>query len=160
MVFDVDRAERRKKIPGYGGRYEVGDLGYVYSGVFRMSLIGGRYVKLCRDGAAERLDVAYLVARAFLPNVEGRPYVVHRDGDVRNNRVENLEWSESRQRRRGGKRGEVRRPVLQYDRDGVFVASYSDVRSASEGSGVARYLIANCLAGRTRRAKGFMFIYG
>lgn len=154
-MFGVDRRERRKEIPGYGGRYEVGDLGRVYSGGYEMSLVDGRYVNLSKDGHVERISVAYLVARAFIRNLEGRPYVVHLDGDPRNNRVENLQWSEAK----GRKRGSFAQKVLQYDLDGNLVAKYESVRDASEHTGVARSLIRNCAVGKARRAKQWIFRY-
>ena len=160
-VFRIERAEKRKVVPGFRGRYAVSDLGKVYSGDMEMSLIGGRYVNLCMDGGVERRDVAYLVARAFLPNLEGRPFVIHRDGDRRNNRVENLEWSEKKEERKArGSAVDARRVVLQYDRDGVLVQKYRSIWEASEKTGVARSLIRNCAEGKARRAKEWIFRYG
>lgn len=155
IVFGVERRERRKEIPGYGGRYEVGDLGHVYTGGCEMALLEGRYVHLSKEGHVERISVAYLVARAFIRNLEGRPYVVHLDGNPRNNRVENLQWSEVKGRRMG----HAARKVLQYDLDGNLVGKYRSVKEASECTGVARSLITRCALGKARRAKQFVFRY-
>lgn len=156
-VFKVERPERRKEIKGYGGRYSVSDLGRVYSGQFELGQIGGRYVNLSWQGEVERVAVAYLVARAFLGNPLRRPYVVHKDGDVRNNRVENLEWSEVAERGRVGRPKELAHPVLAYDLEGEFVGKFGSVKEASEKLGVARNLIRDCALGRARRAKQWIF---
>lgn len=151
--------ERKKVIPGFRGRYSVSDQGRVFSGENEMSLIGGRYVNLCRNGAVERVDVAYLVARAFVPNLEGRPWVVHKDGDLKNNRAENLEWAEQRQFR-GGRKTAASRTVVQYSKEGLVVGKYASVTEASERTSVARYLIRNCAEGKARTAGGWIFRYG
>ena len=157
MVFKVDRRQKKAVVPGYGGRYEVGDLGRVYSRGCEMSLIDGRFVKLCEKGRVDRVDVAYLVARAFIPNQEGRMYIVHKDGDFRNNRVENLEWSEVRQR--SGGRPVVKKRILQFDTDGRCVGVYGSVREAVEHSGVSRGVINRSIAGKRGRMRKFEFRY-
>lgn len=48
------------------------------------------------DARSERIitkSVAKLVALAFVPNPEMKKYIVHKDGDMTNNRADNLEWS-------------------------------------------------------------------
>lgn len=160
-MFRVDRPEKRKAVEGYGGRYEVSDLGRVYSGEFELSAVVGRYVYLSSGGKTERMNVAYLVARAFLPNAERRPYVHHKDGNVRNNRVENLEWVEWKERcgNPAGRR-DVHQAVMVYDVEtGEFVGKWESVKKASEDLGVARNLIARCARGEARRAKGYLFRY-
>lgn len=158
-MFKVERPEKRKPVEGYGGRYEVGDLGRVYSGGLELSVIDGRYVYLSWKGKVERVNVSYLVARVFLGNPEMRPYVRHKDGDVRNNRVENLEWCEVKERCGSGGRKEVRQSVMVYTLEGEFVGRWDSVKKASEDLGVARNLIARCARGEARRAKEYIFRY-
>lgn len=51
-------------------------------------------VKLYNSGHCQRLNVARLVAQAFLDNPYNKPYVCHRNHDCQNNTVANLFWSE------------------------------------------------------------------
>ena len=45
-----------------------------------------------RKGRTVVLKIHQLVARAFIPNLENKPFVNHIDGDRLNNSVDNLEW--------------------------------------------------------------------
>lgn len=159
MIFGVERLERRKRIKGYGGRYSIGDMGNVFSGENVMSIIQGKYVNLSYRGRTDRLAVAYLVARAFIPNQEGRPYVVHRDGDTSNNRVENLAWSELKEHKGGRKPSNAVREVLWYDLNGNALGKFQSISEATKKTGVARSLIRNCAEGRAKRAKQWIFRY-
>lgn len=44
------------------------------------------------EGVQKRINVHRLVAKAFLPPVEGKPQVNHKDGNKANSKLENLEW--------------------------------------------------------------------
>lgn len=44
------------------------------------------------DGTSVARYVHELVAEAFVPNPANKKYVHHKDGNIRNNRAENLEW--------------------------------------------------------------------
>lgn len=46
-------------------------------------------------GKAVTVDVARLVAQAFIPNPKGLRWIVHKNQVLSDNRVENLEWSSS-----------------------------------------------------------------
>lgn len=152
---------RVREISGHAGRYLVSDAGEVYTvrdGIpFVLTKVnGGRYVNLYRNGAMAQLLVSYLVARAFLPNPAGRPYVCHRDGDPTNNRVDNLFWSETKD---GVVCGGSRRKVVRYDADGCNPVVFDSVSAAADASGVSRPVVQNCLAGRRDSVGGWIFMY-
>jgi hypothetical protein len=48
---------------------------------------------LSANNALKRFYVHQLVATAFIPNPENKLTVNHKDGDVENNHVSNLEWA-------------------------------------------------------------------
>ena len=102
-----------RDIKGYEGLYQVSNKGRVKSldryannngtPQFRPERIlkqniqkAGRNkrcaVALCKDGIISRFRVHRLVAEAFIPNPENKPFIDHIDTDSTNNVVENLRW--------------------------------------------------------------------
>lgn len=53
---------------------------------------GYKLVGIRQDGVSRKFRVHRLVAEAFIPNPENKPYVNHKDGDRGNNQLSNLEW--------------------------------------------------------------------
>jgi hypothetical protein len=53
---------------------------------------GYKKVTLSKNSKQKRFLVHRLVAEAFIPNVENKPHVNHKDSNRLNNRVCNLEW--------------------------------------------------------------------
>ena len=99
----------------YEGLYEVSDHGRVQS-ISRVDRLGRErpgvlltptglahlHVTLSRDGKKRQPSVHQLVAKAFLPNPEGLPMVLHWDDNPANNHVSNLRWGTS-----GGNRSDA-----------------------------------------------------
>jgi len=56
---------------------------------------GYRIVRMGNDGGIRTEKVHRLVAKAFLPKVEGKTFVNHKNSNRSDNRVENLEWCNS-----------------------------------------------------------------
>lgn len=123
---------RNVKVKKLDGRYSVSDDGVVWSDGLPLKPVGGTWVRVC----GERRLVSYLVARAFVPNPEGREFVRHKNGDPADNRAENLEWCEEKEpgRKRGPK--PALRRLRQYDLDGDLVREYWSVSEAAEATGL------------------------
>lgn len=91
-----------KDISGYVGKYQVSSLGRVKSLNFDRSgqprilkaknHQGYPRVILWNSGTRREVCIHRLVAEAFIPNPEDKPFVNHKDGDRRNNQLKNLEW--------------------------------------------------------------------
>lgn len=137
------------------GRYSVREDGVVLSGGMALSPVRGEWVSL----RGERRYVSYLVARAFVPNPEGRKYVVHLNGDRRDNRAENLAWSDEREpARRVGRLPRVR-AFGQFEPDGTLVRRFVTVRDAAAGTGLSPQAIRAALGRRNGKCGEFYWIY-
>lgn len=90
--------EKWKSIKEYEGLYEVSTYGRIRSIKRKITLrptlndSGGLMVVLSKNGKAKTYHVSRLVAIAFIPNPENKPYVDHIDGVRMYNFVSNLRW--------------------------------------------------------------------
>ena len=82
----------------YKQNYEVFENGEVFSTLTHRFLKGGcfsngyEFVVLNIDGKSKNIMRHRLVARLFIPNINGKPCINHIDGNKKNNHVSNLEW--------------------------------------------------------------------
>lgn len=90
-----------KEIQGYNSRYLISDTGIIFDNrkkkehrVYMDSR--GRYriaqIHIGKGRGRKTNLVHRLVACAFIPNPDNKPFVNHKDGDKTNNVKENLEW--------------------------------------------------------------------
>lgn len=97
-------------VKGYKGLYQVSNyseikrLGYSYYSPFSGQIIvpqkiitgaykdGYQQVALFKDGIRELVFIHRLVATAFIPNPDDKPFVNHKDSNRNNNKINNLEW--------------------------------------------------------------------
>lgn len=88
-----------KDIDGYNGAYQVSNLGrvrHIQTNILKADYRPTRkeyaYAQARISIRGKHYSIHRLVAQTFIPNPKKLPQVNHKDGNTRNNRVENLEW--------------------------------------------------------------------
>lgn len=152
MIFRSSKEARRVKLDS---RYSVTDDGVVWSGEMPLEAIGGVGVNL----HGNRVKIAYLVARAFVPNGECRQYVRHKNGDVRDNRAANLEWCDEKEERRRGRKP-IERWVSAWDLEGERKGTWRSPSDAAREMGVPVRSVRDACNGKQKTAGGLLWRWG
>lgn len=116
------------------------------------------------NGVMKRRRVHRLVATAFIPNPDKKPYVNHKDGNRSNNNVSNLEWVTASENaihaRKTGLIGAQRiRPVCQYNLDGEYMMTYSSAAEAARQTGSYQSKITDVCLGNRRTTNNYQWKY-
>lgn len=163
--------ETWKKIEGFN--YEISNLGNCRNSKTRKAIkpvkcTNGYYEYQLYAKGKRYCKLAHrLVATAFIPNLENKREVNHKDCDVTNNRVENLEWVTPKENCAWGDRNlkcrEANRDnfkaVRQYDKEGNFIKEYECIADASKEIGILPENISRAIrkVGGRKYAKGFIW---
>lgn len=121
-------------------------------------------VNLCVDNVMRTKLIHRLVAEAFIPNAEGKPQVNHIDGDISNNRIENLEWVSDNENKlhssisNGGTQRPQKRVIATNISTGE-VKQYEGLRVAERSLSLEHKCALNVLKGRQRQTKGYTLCY-
>ena len=139
--------EEFRDIPDYEGMYEVSNLGRVRRDGKILKPFknkkGYLLVSLFKNGTKKNARIHRLVAQSFIPNPQNLPQINHKDEDKTNNAVENLEWCTCEYNINYSKT----KPVLQFDRDGNFIAEHPSVIEASRITRINQQDISSCCRG-------------
>jgi len=114
-----------QELKGYKGLYKISNFGNMYSYPKKAGWHNrpGRHIKYDKvkpgryqvtlknnSGISKRYKVHRLVALQFIPNPENKPCINHKDSNMLNNKIDNLEWvtyRENNMHRELNKRGMV-----------------------------------------------------
>lgn len=163
-----------KPIKGYGGLYEVSNLGRVRKRVWKEVkgtdfCNGYRRVNLNKDGEQKSMLVHRLVAEAFIPNPEGYPIINHIDECPSNNHADNLEWCDQKHnmncgtvRQKKSESAPNKSAVMAIDKktgERTYYKSIAEAGKALTGKSVGGSSISEVASGKRKSAYGKYWFY-
>lgn len=164
-----------KDIPNFEGRYMVSNLGQVKSMKYRhhnkVQILKQEknhgYKRVClftKDGKRHHFRVHRLVAITFIPNPNNYKEINHKDENLTNNHVDNLEWCNHAYNINYGTRTErakinMMKPILQFDKNNNFIKRYNSISEAAKLFGYDTSNIICCAKGRISTAYGYKWKY-
>jgi hypothetical protein len=152
-----------KDIEGYEGTHQVSTLGRVRS-LDRTNTVGAKikgkimkqqsnkdgYMQVTiKSGVKKTFLVHRLVAKAFIPNPQNYLEVNHKDVNVKNNRIDNLEWCDRTYNcNYAGAHEKVAKslkiPVIQMDMNGNFIQEWDSIKEAAQALNIPSTNITCC----------------
>lgn len=125
------------------------------SGKFlKLSIINGYY----NVNLPKKIAVHRLVAQQFIPNLEDKNFVNHKNNNKLDNRVENLEWATQKEVCNSHNKS-ISHPkkVIQLDMKGNTLNTYSSFVEAAKNTGVSASSISKVVCGQHSSAGGFIW---
>lgn len=161
-----------RDIEGYEGLYQISNKGRVkslYKGSERIlkpwdDYCGYLVVSLYKNRIKQDLKIHRLVAETFIPNLENKPQVNHKDENKYNNCVENLEWITHIDNCNYGTRNErisdsQSKPILQYSKSGDFIREWKSAAEVKRVLSINNKNINSCCKGKRKSAGDFIWRY-
>lgn len=158
-----------KPIVGYEGLYDVSNKGAIKSLPkkrngklqgeklidFKTLVNGYKHVCLSNKGKYKWFIVHRLVCQAFIPNIESKRTVNHKDGDKLNNLIENLEWATDSENQKHSydvlKRKATVKRCYQYSKDkSQLLNVFDSLCKAQEVTGAKIQHISDCCSKKLR----------
>ena len=181
-LSDMDYYPEWLKIPNFED-YSISSDGRVRRDVVSRGTSGGDLkishnkktgtcqVQLTKDGVHYHKSIHRLVAEAYIPNLENKPEVNHKDGNRSNNFVTNLEWNTGSENIKHshdnlnrnftayGSNHANSKSVTQYSLDGFELDTYGSTAEAERHLNIPYTNIAKSARGNRNSAGGFIWKY-
>ena len=175
----MENKEIWKDIEGFEGKYQISNMGRVKSleridnnnhpvkeKIMKSVKDSGGYlqVKLYKDGKYKSYLIHRLVASAFIPNPNNFFEVNHIDENKTDNRVDNLEWCDSKYNMNYGTRtkrasASCRKTILQFTKDGKLVRKWDSATQVERELGFHNSGICMCCKGKQKTCGGYRWKY-
>lgn len=125
---------------------------------------GYAHVTIYINKKGKRVKIHRLVASAFIPNPENKPYVNHIDGNRSNNQVDNLEWVTPSENTRHAVGTGLFLPtreksVTQFSLNGEKLAVFPSTMEAGRATGSSPEKIVICCQRKRKTHNGFQWRY-
>ena len=154
-----------KDIPAYKN-YQISNIGRLYNKLSKKFIKGGsdgRYMRISlkrNDSYYSYYSLHRLVAINFIPNLENKPYVNHKDSNTFNNRVDNLEWvtqSENMIHSLNAGLNHTALKVIQYDTNGKQVKIWNSLKQIEKEFNIHHQTISAYLSKKQLVNNEFIF---
>lgn len=180
-----------KDIFGYEGVYQVSNWGRIKA-LFKIDALGRiksekilkpkgtgvntayRGIGLYKNGECKQYLVHRLVASAFLPQIEGKDIVNHKDSNPSNNFISNLEWCNQSenvlqavkngnhkppQKGKFGSNHNTAKPIVQMDLQGNEIQTFGSVVEAKRALNIKSNDLSSACSGKRKTYHGFTWKY-
>ena len=127
LDFFKHQKQALDEVKGYNGKYLITTNGEVYScnthKWLKLSVHNGKlpyyYVTLSMNGKTKKHLIHRLVAETFIDNPDNLPQVNHKDGDPKNNNINNLEWVSNAENTQHAYKNKLRKEKVIWVFDGL-----------------------------------------